>query len=302
MMARTHGQPASPTTLGKEFLNVSYRFKSQIEKIQKIEFLGKMNGAVGNYNAHLSAYSDIDWAKFSKGFIESLGLQQNICTIQIEPHDYIVNLSHAMHAVNSILLDFATDVWGYISIGYFSQKTNPNEVGSSTMPHKVNPIDFENAEGNLAISNSWLHFFATRLPISRWQRDLTDSTVLRNIGCSFAHSLIAYKSLLAGMNKIVAKKEELLKDLDNNYGLLAEPVQTVMRTYGINDAYEQLKSFTRNKNIDKETMLAFIKQLQIPQEKKDELLKTTPANYIGDAIKITSEETLKIEEWLKNYE
>ncbi len=284
MLSRTHGQPASPTTMGKEIANVVYRLQRQREQVAAVNILGKINGAVGNYNAHLSAYPDIDWSKFAKDFIESLGLVYNPYTIQIEPHDYIAELFDAVARFNTILIDFSRDVWGYISLGYFKQKTVAGEIGSSTMPHKVNPIDFENAEGNLGIANALFDHLAMKLPISRWQRDLTDSTVLRNLGVGFAHSSIAYSSALRGISKLDINPAALLQDLDNNWEVLAEPIQTVMRRYGIEQPYEKLKELTRGKSVDQKAMQEFVSKLDIPQEAKDRLMAMTPANYIGNAI------------------
>ncbi|HEY9052944.1 MAG TPA: adenylosuccinate lyase [Gammaproteobacteria bacterium] len=284
MLSRTHGQPASPTTMGKEVANVVYRLQRQREQVAAVNILGKINGAVGNYNAHLSAYPDIDWQKFAKDFIESLGLIYNPYTIQIEPHDYIAELFDAVARFNTILIDFSRDVWGYISLGYFKQKTVAGEIGSSTMPHKVNPIDFENAEGNLGIANALFDHLAMKLPISRWQRDLTDSTVLRTLGVGFAHSSIAYSSALRGISKLDINPAALLQDLDNNWEVLAEPIQTVMRRYGIEQPYEKLKELTRGKSVDQKAMQEFVSKLDIPQEAKDRLMAMTPANYIGNAI------------------
>ena len=284
MLSRTHGQPASPTTMGKEVANVVYRLQRQREQVAAVNILGKINGAVGNYNAHLSAYPDIDWQKFAKDFIESLGLIYNPYTIQIEPHDYIAELFDAVARFNTILIDFSRDVWGYISLGYFKQKTVAGEIGSSTMPHKVNPIDFENAEGNLGIANALFDHLAMKLPISRWQRDLTDSTVLRTLGVGFAHSSIAYSSALRGISKLDINPAALQQDLDNNWEVLAEPIQTVMRRYGIEQPYEKLKELTRGKSVDQHAMQEFVSKLDIPQEAKDRLMAMTPANYIGNAI------------------
>jgi len=259
MLSRTHGQPASPTTMGKE-------------------------GAVGNYNAHMSAYPELDWPAFAQQFIESLGIEFNPYTIQIEPHDYMAELFDAIARFNTILIDVSRDIWGYISLGYFKQKTVAGEIGSSTMPHKVNPIDFENAEGNLGVANALFDHLAMKLPISRWQRDLTDSTVLRTLGMGFAHSSIAYQSALRGLGKLDINPEALLRDLDNNWEVLAEPIQTVMRRYGIEQPYEKLKELTRGKSVDQQAMRAFVQKLDIPQEAKDRLIAMTPASYIGNAI------------------
>jgi adenylosuccinate lyase len=283
MLCRTHGQPASPTTLGKEMANVVYRLQRQREQIASTEVLGKINGAVGNYNAHLAAYPSIDWDGFAKQFVESLGIKWNPYTIQIEPHDYIAELFHALSRCNTILIDFSRDVWSYISLGYFKQKTIAGEVGSSTMPHKVNPIDFENAEGNLGIANALLEHLANKLPISRWQRDLTDSTVLRNLGVGFAHTSIALQSLLRGLSKLEANPEAMLSDLDSNWEVLAEPIQTVMRRYGIEKPYEKLKELTRGQRITPEQLAIFVDGLEIPDTAKEALKRMTPMNYIGNA-------------------
>jgi adenylosuccinate lyase len=284
MLSRTHGQTASPTTVGKEMANVAYRLQRQIKQIEAVEFLGKINGAVGNYNAHLSAYPAIDWAANAKSFIEGLGLSFNPFTTQIEPHDYIAELFDAACRFNTILIDFDRDVWGYISLGYFKQKTVAGEVGSSTMPHKVNPIDFENSEGNLGIANAIMQHLAQKLPISRWQRDLTDSTVLRNLGVGFGHSLIAYQASLKGISKLEANPQRLHEDLDNAWEVLAEPIQTVMRRYAIEEPYEKLKDLTRGQAMTRDTLQAFIATLEIPESAKTELLALTPSTYIGNAI------------------
>lgn len=287
MLSRTHGQPASPTTLGKELANVVARLRRAADRIAKVEILGKMNGAVGNYNAHLSAYPEHDWESFSKAVIEQrLGLVYNPYTIQIEPHDYMAEMFDAFARANTILLDLNRDIWGYISIGYFKQKTKAGEIGSSTMPHKVNPIDFENSEGNLGLANSLLRHLSEKLPVSRWQRDLTDSTVLRNIGVALGYTLLAYDSCLRGLNKLETNPERLAADLDATWEVLAEPVQTVMRRYGIENPYEQLKELTRGKGISKEALREFVEGLAIPQEAKDLLLAMTPASYTGIAVKL----------------
>lgn len=287
MLSRTHGQPASPTTLGKEMANVVARLQRAIKRIEQVEILGKMNGAVGNYNAHLSAYPAYDWENFSKNVIEQrLGLTYNPYTIQIEPHDYMAEMFDAFARANTILLDLNRDIWGYISVGYFKQKTKAGEIGSSTMPHKVNPIDFENSEGNLGLANALLRHLSEKLPVSRWQRDLTDSTVLRNIGVAFGYTLLAYDSCLRGLNKLETNPERLAADLDATWEVLAEPVQTVMRRYGIENPYEQLKELTRGKGISKEALREFVLTLAIPQDAKDLLLAMTPANYIGIAAKL----------------
>jgi adenylosuccinate lyase len=284
MLAHTHGQPASPTTLGKEIANVVARLKRARGKIAAVGILGKANGAVGNYNAHLSAYPDLDWEKFARRFVEKLGLEFNPYTIQIEPHDAIAELFDAYARCNTILLDLDRDVWGYISLGYFKQKTKAGEIGSSTMPHKVNPIDFENSEGNLGVANALLRHMADKLPVSRWQRDLTDSTVLRNMGVALGHTLLAYDSCLKGLGKLEANHARLAADLDSNWEVLAEPIQTVMRRYAVSGAYEQLKELTRGKDgINRATLAVFIKGLKIPDGEKKRLLKMTPATYIGKA-------------------
>ena len=287
MMSRTHGQPASPTTMGKEIANVVARLRRAQQAIATVEILGKMNGAVGNYNAHLSAYPKVDWQAFSREVVEQrLGLTFNPYTIQIEPHDYIAELFDAIARANTILIDLSRDVWGYISLGFFKQKTKAGEIGSSTMPHKVNPIDFENAEGNLGMANAVLRHMAEKLPISRWQRDLTDSTVLRNIGVGFGYTLLAYDSCLRGLNKLEANPARMAEDLDQNWEVLAEPVQTVMRRYGIENPYEQLKELTRGKGISQAALREFIQGLAIPQDAKDRLLAMTPATYIGLAAQL----------------
>ena len=283
MLSRTHGQSATPTTTGKEFANVAARMMRQLQQLQDVELLGKINGAVGNYNAHCAAYPEVDWAEFAKNFVESLGLSWNPYTIQIEPHDYIAEFFHALSRFNTILLDFDRDIWGYISLGYFKQKTVAGEVGSSTMPHKVNPIDFENSEGNLGIANALFGFLAEKLPVSRWQRDLTDSTVLRNIGVGIAHTSIAIQATLKGISKLELNAEAINKDLDTNWEVLAEPVQTVMRRYGIEKPYEKLKELTRGHRITAQEMQAFVEKLDIPAGAKTELLKLTPASYVGYA-------------------
>ena len=284
MLAKTHGQTASPTTMGKEFANFGYRIKRQIIQLKKQEILGKINGAVGNFNAHISAYPKKNWQKFSKEFINSVGLVYNPYTTQIEPHDFMAEIFQSISRVNTILIDFNRDIWAYISIGYFKQKTIKNEVGSSTMPHKVNPIDFENSEGNLGMSNALLKHFSEKLPISRLQRDLTDSTVLRNIGLAFGFSLIAYKSCLKGLTKLEINKVRISQDLDQAWEVLAEPIQTVMRKNKIKNPYEKLKDLTRgNQDINKETLHSFIKLLNLPKKDKDYLLSLTPQNYIGVA-------------------
>ena len=283
MLSRTHGQPASPTTLGKEMANLVYRLQRQREQIAAGELLGKINGAVGNYNAHFAAYPEIDWPGFAKRFVESLGIAWNPYTIQIEPHDYIAELFDAIARLNTILIDFCRDVWSYISLGYFKQKSIAGEVGSSTMPHKVNPIDFENGEGNLGIANALFAHLAAKLPISRWQRDLTDSTVLRTLGVGFAHTSIALQSILRGLGKLEANEAAMLEDLDANWEVLAEPIQTVMRRYGVEKPYEKLKELTRGQRITREQLQTFIDQLEIPKTAKESLKRLTPMNYVGNA-------------------
>ncbi|MDH5660614.1 MAG: adenylosuccinate lyase [Gammaproteobacteria bacterium] len=287
MLAHTHGQPASPTTVGKEFANVVYRLKRQIEQIKAVPLMGKFNGAVGNYNAHLSAYPELDWTKITKNFIESLGLEQNPFTIQIEPHDYMAELFDAFSRFNNIVMDFNRDVWTYISMGFFKQKTIAGEVGSSTMPHKVNPIDFENSEGNIGIANAIFAHLSAKLPISRMQRDLTDSTVLRNLGVGLAHSMIAYQSTLRGISKLQVNAETLNATLNNNWEVLAEPIQTVMRRYGIEKPYEKLKELTRGHRVTEDDFKAFIEKLDIPQEAKEQLISLSPMTYIGNAVEQT---------------
>jgi len=286
MLSRTHGQSATPTTVGKEFANVVARMSRQKEQLQAVALLGKINGAVGNYNAHCVAYPNVDWAEFAQRFIESLGLQWNPYTIQIEPHDYIAEYFHALSRFNTILLDFNRDIWGYISLGYFKQKTIAGEIGSSTMPHKVNPIDFENSEGNLGIANALFSFLAEKLPVSRWQRDLTDSTVLRNIGVGIAHTSIAIQASLNGISKLQINTDSIEADLDANWEVLAEPIQTVMRRFGIEKPYEKLKELTRGQRITPEQMQLFIEKLEIPSDAKATLLELTPRNYTGYAEKL----------------
>jgi len=283
MLSRTHGQPASPTTVGKEMANFAYRLQRQSQQLEEVPILGKINGAVGNYNAHLSAYPDIDWSSLACEFVSDLGLVWNPYTIQIEPHDYIAELFDTMARFNTVLMDFCRDMWSYISLGYFKQKTVAGEVGSSTMPHKVNPIDFENAEGNLGLANALLNHLSAKLPISRWQRDLTDSTVLRNLGVGIAHSVIAYQSALKGISKLEVDTEQLQKDLDTNWEVLAEPIQTVMRRYGIDKPYEKLKELTRGQKVTPQIIKEFIETLDIPKDAKESLLQLTPSTYIGNA-------------------
>jgi adenylosuccinate lyase len=287
MLSRTHGQTASPTTVGKELANVVYRLRKQREQVANIEIVGKANGAVGNYNAHITAYPEIDWPAFSQQFIESIGLTINPFTIQIEPHDYMAEMFDAISRFNTILIDLSRDIWAYISNAYFKQKTVAGEIGSSTMPHKVNPIDFENAEGNLGIANALFNHLSLKLPISRWQRDLTDSTVLRNLGVGFAHSLISYQSLLKGLNKLEVNARAIEADLDSSWEVLAEPIQTVMRRYGIENPYEKLKELTRGKAITQQAFQEFIQTLDIPEDARDKLLALTPMNYIGNAVEQT---------------
>jgi adenylosuccinate lyase len=287
MLSRTHGQPASPTTLGKEIANIAKRLERAIAAIAAVPLLGKMNGAVGNYNAHLSAYPDFDWEKFAREVVEQrLGLQFNPYTIQIEPHDGMAELFDAIARANTILLDMDRDFWAYISLGYFKQRTKAGEIGSSTMPHKVNPIDFENSEGNLGVANALLRHLAEKLPLSRWQRDLTDSTVLRNLGPAFGHSVLAYDSAMRGIGKLEVNAAAIAADLDACWEVLAEPVQTVMRRYGIENPYEQLKELTRGKGINQADLQVFIRGLVIPDDAKARLLEMTPSSYLGKAIEL----------------
>jgi adenylosuccinate lyase len=289
MLARTHGQPATPTTMGKEIANVVYRLQRGYEQLAKVAILGKINGAVGNYNAHTIAYPDLDWEKFARDFVEKLDLVFNPYTTQIEPHDTIAELFDAYARVNTILLDMDRDIWGYISLGYFRQKTKEGEVGSSTMPHKVNPIDFENSEGNLGIANALLRHLSDKLPVSRWQRDLTDSTVLRNMGVVLGYTLLAYDSCMRGLSKLEINSARLQQDLQDSWEVLAEPIQTVMRRYGVTNPYEQLKALTRGKaNITQETLHQFIANLAIPEADKRRLLELTPQNYTGLAISLAA--------------
>ncbi|MDD5036491.1 MAG: adenylosuccinate lyase [Methylococcaceae bacterium] len=283
MLSRTHGQPATPTTLGKELANVAARLERQCMQLEEVQLLGKINGAVGNYNAHAVAYPEVDWPDFARRFVESLGLVFNPYTIQIEPHDYIAEFFHALARFNTVLMDFNRDVWGYISLGYFTQKTVAGEIGSSTMPHKVNPIDFENSEGNLGVANALFVHLAEKLPVSRWQRDLTDSTALRNIGVGIAHTLIALQSTLKGLSKLELNPGILEEDLDDNWEVLAEPIQTVMRRYGVDKPYEKLKELTRGRRVGAEDMKNFIIGLNIPEEAKQRLLALKPRDYIGYA-------------------
>jgi adenylosuccinate lyase len=284
MLSRTHGQTASPTTMGKELANVVARLRRQLKQIQAVEMLGKINGAVGNYNAHLSAYPDVDWQANAESFVTSLGLTWNPYTTQIEPHDYIAELFDAVARFNTILIDLDRDIWGYISLGYFKQKTIAGEVGSSTMPHKVNPIDFENSEGNLGLANAIMQHMASKLPVSRWQRDLTDSTVLRNMGVGFGYSLIAYQATLKGLSKLEINPTRILEDLDNSMEVLAEPIQTIMRRFNVEEPYEKLKALTRGQAINAETLNAFIDALDVPEEAKAAMRALTPRNHIGNAV------------------
>ncbi len=286
LLSRTHGQPASPSTMGKEFANVAARLKNAITAIEKVEPLAKLNGATGNYNAHISAYPEINWPTFSKNVLKTLGLKQNEYTIQIEPHDWMAALFDAIARANTILLDFNRDVWGYIALGYFKQKLKAGEVGSSTMPHKVNPIDFENSEGNIGLANAVLRHLSEKLPVSRWQRDLTDSTVLRNLGVALGYCLVAYDSHLKGLGKLELNAAAIDADIDACWEVLAEPVQTVMRRYGLPQPYEQLKALTRGRGITEEALREFIEGLDLPKEPKQRLLKMTPRSYIGQAAKL----------------
>jgi adenylosuccinate lyase len=283
MLSRTHGQSATPTTVGKEIANVVARLTRQKQQLENVELLGKINGAVGNYNAHAVAYPEVNWAQFAEKFVSSLGLTFNPYTIQIEPHDYIAEFFHALSRFNTILLDFDRDIWGYISLGYFKQRTIAGEVGSSTMPHKVNPIDFENSEGNLGLANALFSFLAEKLPVSRWQRDLTDSTVLRNIGVGVAHTMIAIQATLKGVSKLELNVDALEKDLNENWEVLAEPIQTVMRRYGIEKPYEKLKELTRGNRITPEQLRTFVENLDIPAQAKTQLLELSPRSYVGYA-------------------
>lgn len=287
MMSRTHGQPATPTTLGKEVANVLQRLRRQIKQLEAQEFLGKINGAVGNYNAHMVAYPDVDWETHCRNFVEiSLGLTFNPYTIQIEPHDYMAETFHTLARLNTILIDHNRDIWGYISLGYYKQKIKAGEIGSSTMPHKVNPIDFENSEGNLGLANAVMAHLGSKLPISRWQRDLTDSTVLRNLGVGLGYCLIAYAATQKGISKLEVNEAHLREELDQNWEVLAEPIQTVMRRYGIEKPYEKLKELTRGKRVDAKAMFDFIEKLDIPAEEKARLQQLTPESYIGAAVQL----------------
>ncbi|NCN23816.1 MAG: adenylosuccinate lyase, partial [Gallionella sp.] len=287
MLAHTHGQPATPTTLGKEIANVVWRLRRAMQRLAEVECQGKINGAVGNYNAHLAAYPEVDWEAFAKNFVTARGLTFNPYTIQIEPHDYMAELFDAFARINTILIDFNRDIWGYISLGFFKQKVIKGEVGSSTMPHKVNPIDFENAEGNLGLANALLRHLSEKLPISRWQRDLTDSTVLRNMGVSLGYTLLAYESCLKGLNKLEVNAPRVAADLDASWEVMAEPIQTVMRRYNIENAYDKLKELTRGKSgINRESLAAFIATLNIPEAEKQRLLQLSPDTYIGRAAEL----------------
>lgn len=289
LLSRTHGQPATPSTIGKEFANVAYRLERQYRQLEQVEILGKINGAVGNYNAHIAAYPEVNWHEFSETFVTSLGIKWNPFTTQIEPHDYIAELFDCVARFNTIVLDFDRDIWGYVALNHFKQKTIAGEIGSSTMPHKVNPIDFENSEGNLGLSNAVLGHLASKLPVSRWQRDLTDSTVLRNLGVGLGYALIAYQSTMKGLNKLEVNEQHLLDELDQNWEVLAEPIQTVMRRYGIEKPYEKLKELTRGKRVTAEGMKQFIDGLELPESEKERLKAMTPANYIGYAVSFIDE-------------
>lgn len=289
LLSRTHGQPASPTTMGKEFANVAARLQRAIDVVVAVQPLAKLNGATGNYNAHLSAYPEIDWPTFSKEVLNGLGLVQNEYTIQIEPHDWMAELFDAVARANTILLDFNRDIWGYIALGYFKQRLKEGEIGSSTMPHKVNPIDFENSEGNLGLANAVLRHLSEKLPISRWQRDLTDSTVLRNLGVGFGYSVVSYDSCMRGLGKLELNAAAINEDLDNCWEVLAEPVQTVMRRYGIENPYEQLKELTRGRGINQAGLREFISGLDLPQKAKEDLLALTPRSYIGLAAELANQ-------------
>ncbi len=288
ILSRTHGQTASPSTVGKEMANFAYRLKRQIKQLESVKIMGKFNGAVGNFNAHICAYPDLDWQQISQDFIENLGVNYAMYTTQIEPHDYIAEYFHSINRFNTILIDFCRDVWGYVSLGYFKQKTIAGEVGSSTMPHKVNPIDFENGEGNLGIANAINTHLADKLAISRWQRDLSDSTVLRNLGVSCAHCLVAYASIVKGISKLQTNEVKLTQDLDNSWEVLAEPIQTVMRRYGIDNPYEKLKDLTRGQTINAQVLAEFVKDLDMPNEVKTALSELTPMTYTGDAQKLAN--------------
>jgi len=289
MLSHTHGQPATPTTFGKELANFVYRLVLQLDVLFAQAICGKCNGAVGNFNAHVVAYPNVDWINLSQSFVENLGLTWNPYTTQIEQHDYIAAIAHNLIRINNILIDLCRDLWGYNALGYFTLKINKNEVGSSTMPHKVNPIDLENAEGNLGIANALFDHFANKLPISRWQRDLSDSTVMRNLGVAFAHSLLAYNSIFKGLNKLEINKKVIASDLDNHWEILAEAIQTVMRRFNITGGYEELKAITRGKQVGKKVLHNFIRKLQLPKDVKERLLKLTPQNYLGYALELTKQ-------------
>ncbi|ADW74519.1 adenylosuccinate lyase [Rahnella aquatilis] len=289
LLSRTHGQPATPSTIGKELANVAYRMDRQFKQLQNVEILGKINGAVGNYNAHIVAYPEVNWHQFSEEFVTSLGITWNPYTTQIEPHDYIAELFDCVARFNTILIDFDRDIWGYIALNHFKQRTIAGEIGSSTMPHKVNPIDFENSEGNLGLSNAVLQHLASKLPVSRWQRDLTDSTVLRNLGVGLGYALIAYQATMKGVSKLEVNEANLANELDHNWEVLAEPIQTVMRRYGIEKPYEKLKELTRGKRVDAAGMQAFIDSLELPEDEKVRLKAMTPGNYIGRATTMVDE-------------
>lgn len=288
LLSRTHGQPATPTTIGKELANVVYRLKRQWQQLNLVEILGKINGATGNYNAHMIAYPEVDWHQFSQEFVTSLGLVWNPYTTQIEPHDYIAEYFDCVARFNTIVIDLDRDIWGYIALNHFKQKTIAGEIGSSTMPHKVNPIDFENSEGNLGLANAIMQHLASKLPISRWQRDLTDSTVLRNLGVGLGYALIAYQSTLKGLNKLEVNQDYIINELDQNWEVLAEPIQTVMRRYGIEKPYEKLKELTRGKRINAKEIQQFIDNLPLPDNEKQRLKQLTPANYIGYAVEFVN--------------
>lgn len=289
LLSRTHGQPATPTTIGKEMANVAYRLNRQLNQLQQIEILGKFNGAVGNYNAHLAAYPDVDWPAFSERFVTSLGIHWNPYTTQIEPHDYIAEFFDCMARFNTIMIDFNRDVWGYIALNHFKQKTIAGEIGSSTMPHKVNPIDFENSEGNLGLSNALLQHLASKLPISRWQRDLTDSTALRNLGVGLGYALIGYHASLKGIAKLEVNHANIENELNQNWEVLAEPIQTVMRRYNIEKPYEKLKELTRGKRVTSQALLQFIETLELPEHEKQRLKALTPAAYVGLAAQLVTD-------------
>ncbi|MCZ4058665.1 adenylosuccinate lyase [Pantoea sp. LMR881] len=289
LLSRTHGQPATPSTMGKEMANVAYRMERQLRQLGHIEVLGKINGAVGNYNAHIAAYPEVDWHQLSETFVTSLGITWNPYTTQIEPHDYIAEMFDCIARFNTILIDFDRDIWGYVALNHFKQKTIAGEIGSSTMPHKVNPIDFENSEGNLGLANAVMQHLASKLPVSRWQRDLTDSTVLRNLGVGVGYALIAYQATLKGISKLEVNRERLLDELDHNWEVLAEPIQTVMRRYGIEKPYEKLKELTRGKRVDAAGMQTFIDSLALPEEEKARLKQMTPANYLGRATQMVDD-------------